>query len=76
MEVYGREWCIRSYTMMTGICLPILARTVGLYCPHGAHFPLDAVWMASSTSQFAVAIAWMVLRMTTNLLDHEDRSGL
>ena len=38
--------------------LPISAQTVRLYCPYGPHFPLDAVWMASSTSQFAAAIAY------------------
>ena len=38
--------------------LPISARTVGLYFPYGARFPLDAVRMASSTSRFAAAIAW------------------
>ena len=40
------------------VYLPISARTVGLYCLYGARFPLDAVWMASSTSWFAAAIAW------------------
>ena len=38
--------------------LPISARTVGLYFPYGARFPLDAVRMASSTSRFAAAISW------------------
>ena len=39
--------------------LPSSARTVRLeYCPYGPRFPLDAVRMASSVSQFAAAIAW------------------
>jgi len=31
MEEYGRDWRIRSYTMMAG-----LVQTVGLYCPCGS----------------------------------------
>jgi len=31
MEEYGRDWCIRSYTMMAG-----LVQTVELYCPYGS----------------------------------------
>jgi len=31
---------------------------VGLYCLYGSRFPPNAVQMASSTSQFAAAIAW------------------
>jgi len=40
------------------VYLLILARKVGLYCLYGARFPLDAVLMASSTSQFAAANTW------------------
>jgi len=40
--------------MMAGV-LANFGRTVRLYCPYGPHFPLDAIWMVSSTSQFAAA---------------------
>ena len=37
--------------------LPISAQIVRLYCWYGPRYPPDAVQMASSTSQFAAAIA-------------------
>jgi len=45
-----------SYTMMAAY-LPISARTVKTILPYGPGFPLDAVRTASSTPQFAAAIA-------------------
>jgi len=42
------------------VYLPILAQTctIGLYCLYGPRFPSDVVRVASSTTQFAAAIAW------------------
>ena len=71
VEEYGRDWCIRgchvnheiweadivAVTPWWQAYLPILARTVRLYCLYGPRFPLDAIQMASSTSRFAASIA-------------------
>jgi len=71
VEEYGRDWCIRGCHVYHEIWEQLLEQLhcdnrltcqfrpeqSRLYCLYDPHFPLDAVRMASSTSQFAAAIA-------------------
>ena len=68
MEVYGRDWCIRSYTMMAGVL---------------ANFGLNSwdilpIWHMFPTrcgmgGFFHTAIAWDGIEDDNQPLDQEDR---